>query len=183
MDNRTLNFYSLDIETQTTLGERIGLSFDEAENVSNGGQKNKLVVAIVSPSQEVVYEMNSNIEVQRGKLLTAGEAISAFVDKFHNNPSQLKPLRLSKKLVTKKQSQYPENSESDTLPESNVPCDKVDSSISCVKEINSEMFRQFVMEESREKNVVLLYRTPSCAFCTAASNAAHVFHTVSRLFR
>ena len=55
VDNKTLNFYALDLETQKVLGERIGLDFGK-----NGSDK-KAKFVIASPDQEVVYEMNTNL--------------------------------------------------------------------------------------------------------------------------
>ena len=172
VDNKTLNFYSLDLDTQKTLGERIGLNL--AENTSSLDKT--IFVAIVSPDQEVVYEMKANLEHKQDQHLTLGESISTFVNKFHNNPSQLIPLRISKKLTVKSQKPYEQGDKNVDI------CDDY-SSNSCIQEINGETFNHFVMEESRNKNIIILYKTSSCAFCTAASSAAHVFHTVSRLFR
>ena len=172
VDNKTLNFYALDLQTQKTLGERIGLNL--AENTSSPDKT--IFVAIVSPDQGVVYEMKANLEHKKHQPLTLGESISTFIRKFHNSPSQLIPLRISKKLTVKSQKPYRQGDKNVDI------CDEY-SSNSCIKEINGETFNHFVMEESRNKNIIILYKTSSCAFCTAASSAAHVFHTVSRLFR
>ena len=170
VDNKTLNFYALDLETQKVLGEKIGISFE------NPGPDQPAKIVIVSPDQEIVYEMNSNLKHIENQL-SLGQSISTFVNMFHNNPSHLTPLRISKKLNPNR---FRSNSHSDNNYDNN--CDKYDS-ISCIKEINGEIFNTFVMEESGNKNVILLYKTAACAFCTAASSAAHVFHTVNRLFR
>ena len=170
VDNKTLNFYALDLKTQKVLGESIGLDFGE------NPPDNQVKFVIVSPDQEEVYEMNSNLKHEK-RPLSLGRSISTFVSMFHRNPSQLLPLRVSKKLHIKPTGS---NSQSDISNDDN--CDTY-SKFSCIKEINGETFNRFVMEESGNKNVVLLYKTSSCAFCTAASSAAHVFHTVNRLFR
>ena len=170
IDNKTLNFYALDMKTQSALANRIGLKIGANEQ----HQQPKFV--ITSPSEEVVYEMTSNLNEPKGQL-SLGQSISEFVSIFHNNPSQLAPLRISKNLNENLSSS---NSHSD-IP-SNHNCDKHDS-MSCVKEINGETFNRLIFEDLRNKNVILLYKTASCAFCTAASTAAQVFHTVNRLFR
>ena len=170
IDNKTLNFYALDIKTQAALANRIGLKI----GVNEQHQEPKFV--ITSPNDEVVYEMTSNLNDPK-RQLTLGQSISEFVSIFHNNPSQLAPLRISKHL---NENLSRSNSHSD-IP-SNHNCDKHDS-VSCVKEINGETFNHFILEDLRNKNVILLYKTASCAFCTAASTAAQVFHTVNRLFR
>ena len=170
VDNRTLNFYALDIETQKVLGEKIGLNFEK----NSSGEQDKFV--IVSPDQEVAYEMNANLE-KMGQSFSLRQSISTFVNMFHNNPSQLLPLRISKQLnITSTPSSGHSNSSSSDNCEQQ-------STISCIKEINGETFKSVVLEESSNKHVVLLYKTASCAFCTASSSAAHVFHTVNRLFR
>ena len=170
IDNKTLNFYALDMKTQTALANRIGLKI----GINEQHQQPKFV--ITSPNEEVVYEMTSNINYPK-RQLTLGQSISEFVSIFHNSPSQLVPLRSSKNLnVNLSRS----NSHSD-IP-SNHDCDKHDS-MSCVEEINGETFNRFILEDFRNKNVILLYKTASCAFCTAASTAAQVFHSVNRLFR
>ena len=170
IDNKTLNFYALDMKTQTALANKIGLKI----GVNEQHQEPKFV--ITSPNDEVVYEMTSNLNDPK-RQLTLGQSISEFVSIFHNNPSQLAPLRISKNL---NENLSRSNSHSD-IP-SNNDCDKHDS-MSCVKEINGETFNRFILEDLRNKNVILLYKTASCAFCTAASTAAQVFHTVNRLFR
>jgi len=50
---------------------------------------------------------------------------------------------------------------------------------SVIQEITGDNFLETVMD--KELNVVLLYHTRSCAFCTAASSAAASFHTVKRI--
>ena len=170
VDNKTLNFYALDLETQKALGESIGLDFEKDP------ADNQVKFVIVSPNQEEVYEMNSNLKHETIPT-SLGRSISTFVSMFHKNPSQLLPLRISKKLHMKPTGS---NSQRDISNDNN--CDTY-SKFSCIKEINGETFNRFVLEESGNKNVVLLYKTASCAFCTAASSAAHVFHTVNRLFR
>ena len=165
-----MNFYALDIKTQKALGERIGLDFDAMHN------KDRVKVVIVAPHQEIIYEMKSNLE-QLNPPLSLGQSISAFVDTFHTSPSQLVPMRLSKKLKP----EYNHRTKSH-ISDISEKCDKPGEN-SCIQEINGERFNRFVMKESGSKNVVLLYKTSACAFCTAGSSAAHVFHTVSRLFR
>ena len=50
---------------------------------------------------------------------------------------------------------------------------------SVIQEITGDNFLETVMD--KELNVVLLYHTRSCAFCTAASSAAASFHAVNRI--
>merc|ERR1712080_282564 len=52
VDNKTLNFYALDLETQRVLGESIGLDFEKDP------PDNQVKFVIVSPDQEEAYEMN-----------------------------------------------------------------------------------------------------------------------------
>ena len=158
------------MKTQKALGEKIGLSFDK-------NRQNTIKVVIVSPQHEIIYEMSSNLEHIK-KPLSLGQSISRFVSTFHSNPSELIPLRISKKL----QANNRQSEDSDSDISNNDNCDKSGKS-SCIHEINGEIFDRFVMEEASNKNVILLYKTSACAFCTAASSAAHVFHTVRRLFR
>ena len=51
--------------------------------------------------------------------------------------------------------------------------------LSHIEEITGQNFHETVMD--KELNVVLLYQTKSCAFCTAASSAAAAFHSVMRI--
>ena len=178
LDNKTLNFYALDLKTQKTLGEKIGLDFEDKHN------KHPIKVVIVSPHEEIIYEMNSNLEYIKSPL-TLGQSISRFVNIFHKNPSQLIPLRRSKKILydiggSKIDTKGTKSHNSDIISKDS--CD-TSNEVSCIKEINGETFNRFVMEESSSKNVILLYKSSECAFCTGGSSAAHVFHTVSRLFR
>jgi len=56
---------------------------------------------------------------------------------------------------------------------------KMGANTSHIEEITGQNFHETVMD--KELNVVLLYQTKSCAFCTAASSAAAAFHSVMRI--
>ena len=62
IDNKTLNFYALDMKTQTALANRIGLKI----GINEQHQQPKFV--ITSPNEEVVYEMTSNLNDPRRQL-------------------------------------------------------------------------------------------------------------------
>ena len=130
--NKTLNIYAVDRDSNVHLAKSMGL--DESSPYT----------VIVSLKEELIYSSND---------LT----LSQFIGTYHERPSTLHRLRVSKPLFDGKES---------------------DSSI---EEINGQNFESKVMNS--KVNIVLLYRTTACAFCAAASPVTQVFHSVHRILK
>ena len=93
--------------------------------------------------------------------LSDNVSLSSFVEMFHSRESSLKKAWLTSQKVKPK-----------------VKCRHRASS--CMMEVSSDNFNEVVMDPN--VNVVLLYKTSSCAFCSSGSPSAQVFHTVARVF-
>ncbi|XP_071442293.1 thioredoxin domain-containing protein 11 [Hetaerina americana] len=65
----------------------------------------------------------------------------------------------------------------DIKPQSGVKGTNCPPNSICVLDLSSKTFKEIVLDES--KNVVVLYHSPSCAFC---SSVWHIFLTVARIF-
>jgi len=110
--------------------------------------------AIVSLREEAVYRASDD------------QSLSDFIKSFHEQPSKLERLQVKKDTTAK--------SECDDVTKSNK------EKPSCVKEISGgDDFDRVVMDPKH--NVVVLYRTAACAFCSA--QATQAFHSVSQIFQ
>ena len=147
-DNRSLNIFTLDYNSQMGLAKSLGLNERTVQTL------------IVNPARETYYQMKEEFSL---------ESLSTFIEKFHRHPESLAEAKLSR-------GQLSSNS-TDRINATHFfhQSSRQNSSASFIDELSRDAF----LHSDRSKPLLLLYISPSCGFCAAASRA---FHAIRKFF-
>ena len=145
-DNRSLNFFTLDYNSQMGLAKSLGLD------------ERSVHALIVNPSRETYHSMKEDFSLQN---------LATFIEQFHRQPELIAEAKLSHGHLSKKTDRHEESA--------NHFVERENSTISVLTELSRDAF----LHSDRTKPLLLLYLSPSCGFCTAATRA---FHAVRRVF-
>jgi hypothetical protein len=113
---------------------------------------------IVNPSRETYHSMKKDFSL---------ENLADFIEQFHRQPELIGEAKLSHGHLSKKTDRFGQ--------QVNHFVQRENSTISVLKELSRDAF----LHSDRTKPLLLLYLSPSCGFCTAATRA---FHAVRRVF-
>ena len=148
-DNRTLNIFTLDYNSQMGLAKSLGLD------------ERTVQALIVNPARETYYQMKKEFSL---------ENLSTFIEQFHRHPDSLVEAKLSRGHLA--------SNASDRMNATHFSrqISRQNSSFSVLDELSRDAF----LSSDRSKPLLLLYVSPSCGFCAAASRA---FHSIQNFFK